>query len=371
MKKSLFLWLIIFFTPFFLKAQDEEYQAPNYDTIQKMMAENPNLYPSIEARFLRADFSLTEEEINIFYYGKIFRDDYSPYHNVEWTPNIKQIMYSGNLKKSILKKELKNINQAIADYPATLEGHMIKYIICLGLYGQESDEAQTVMYQLVSLVKAIASTGDGQSTESAYYVTHVSDEHTIMNMMGWGWKEQELHQNADEGQYYDCFWLEENEEEQEVLYFNITPCFMALSAELGEASSSENEFSNSVEIPLGTRVTLRLKEGEKGTFQAAIIDKMPFSGEVDETTFSSENDPDIVELVFAQIKEDDGNEHVYLCAKSFNNNALSFDSFIQYRGKNNFESTSNVGWYPSALMREQWFPGIVKIRLENIRIMER
>ena len=111
MKKTLFLWLIIFFTPFFIKAQDDEYQAPDYDAIQTMMTENPNLYPSIEARFLRPDFSLTEEEINIFYYGKIFRDDYSPHHNVEWTPNIKQIMYSGNLKKSLLKKELKNINQ--------------------------------------------------------------------------------------------------------------------------------------------------------------------------------------------------------------------------------------------------------------------
>ena len=65
--------------------------------------------------------------------------------------------------------------------------------------------------------------------ESAYYVTHVSDEHTIMNMMGWGWKEQELHQNADEGQYYDCFWLEENEEELEELFFNITPCYNALN----------------------------------------------------------------------------------------------------------------------------------------------
>lgn len=369
MKKSLILWLIIIFTPFFMKAQDDEYQAPNYDTIQKMMTENPNLYPSIEARFLRPDFSLTEEEINIFYYGKIFRDDYSPYHDVEWTKNIQQILYSDNPKKSLLKKELKNINKTLADYPVSLEGYFIKYIICLGLYGNESDEAQSVVFQITSILRAIANTGDGQSMESALHVTHVSDEHTLMQMMGIGWKSQSLHEN--EGQYYDRFELEENEDELEEWYFNITPCFKALSDLFSESIVSDSEYSDRIEIPLGTKMILRLKEGEDGKYQAAVIDKQPFSGTVDEVTFSSENDPDIVELVFAQIKEDDGNEHVYLCAKSFNNNALSFDSFIQYRGKNNFESTSNVGWYPSALMREQWFPGIVKIRLENIRIMER
>ena len=268
-----------------------------------------------------------------------------------------------------MQLELKNINKTLADYPVSLEGYFIKYIICLGLYGNESDEAQSVLFQITSILRAIANTGDGQSMESAFHVTHVSDEHTIMRMMGIGWKSQSLHEN--EGQYYDRFELEENEDELEEWYFNITPCFKALSDLFSDSGISDSEYSNRIEIPLGTKMTLRLKEEENGKYQAAIIDKQPFSGIVDEVTFSSENDPDIVELVFAQIKEDGGGEHVYLCAKSFNNNALSFDSFSQYRGKNNFESTSNVGWYPSVLMREQWFPGIVKIRLENIRIMER
>ena len=227
MKKSLFLWLIIIFTPFFIKAQDDEYQAPDYDAIQTMMTENPNLYPSIEARFLRPDFSLTEEEINIFYYGKIFRDDYSPYHDVEWTKNINQILYSYNPKKSILKKELKNINKALADYPVSLEGYFIKYIICLDLYGNESDEAQSTQFQITSILRAIASTGDGQSMESAFHVSHVSDEHTIMRMMGILWESQSLHEN--EGQYYDRFELDENEDELEELFFNITPCYNALN----------------------------------------------------------------------------------------------------------------------------------------------
>ena len=227
MKKSLFLWLIIIFSPFFLKAQDDEYQAPDYDAIQTMMTKNPNLYPSIEARFLRPDFSLTEEEINIFYYGKIFRDDYSPYHDVEWTKNINQILYSYNPKKSILKKELKNINKALADYPVSLEGYFIKYIICIGLYGDTSEEVESSMYQLLFLLRTIARTGDGTSMGSAIHVTHVSDEHTIMRMMGFSWKKQSLLGN--EGQYYDRFELDENENELEELFFNITPCYNALN----------------------------------------------------------------------------------------------------------------------------------------------
>ena len=369
MKKLFFLWIFILFTPFMIQAQEGDFQAPDYEAIQKKMTENPNLYPSIEARFLRADFSLTEEEINIFYYGKIFRDDYSPYQNIEWTKNIRTIMTSDQVKRSILKKELKNINKSLSEYPVSIESLFIKYVICLELYGQGSTEEQQSKFQLVSIMKAIAYTGDGESMESAFYVTHVPDEHSIMQLAGWSWKQQSLHEN--EGQYYDRFELEENEEGLEELYFNITPCFNALSNLFSESSSSESEYSNRIEIPLGTRVTLRLKEGEKGTFQATIIDQKPFSGEIGEETFSSENDPDIVELVFAQVKTNSGREKVVLCAKSFNDNALSFDSFIQYRGKKEFESTSNVGWYPKARMHEEWFPGIVKIRLENIRIMER
>lgn len=369
MKKLFFLWLFLLFTPFMMRAQEEDFQAPDYEAIQKMMTENPNLYPSIEARFLRADFSLTEEEINIFYYGKIFRDDYSPYHNIEWTKNIWEIMTSDHVKTSVLKKELKNINHALSKYPVSIEGLFIKYVICMELYGQESTEEGAARSQLIALLRAIAKTGDGMTMETAFHVTHVSDEHTIMRLSGIRWKGQSLHEK--EGQYYDLFELEENDDELENMYFNITPCFSALSAELSEVTSSKSEYSNRIEIPLGTRVTLRLKEGEKGTFQAAIIDQQPFSGEVGEATFSSENDPDIVELVFTQMKVNGNWKQVVLCAKSFNDKALDFDSFIQYRGKEAFESTSNTGWFPKVLMQEQWYPGIVKIRLENIRLKEK
>lgn len=369
MKNFFFFWILLLFAPLVIQAQNEDFQAPDYDAIHKKMTDDPNLYPSIEARFLNADLSLTDEEIGIFYFGKVFRDDYSPYHNIEWTKNIREIMTSDNIKSSILKKELKNIDKTLSKYPVSLECIFIKYVICLELYGQGSKEEQRARFMVSALLNTIFSTGDGSSMESAIHVTHVPDEHTLMQLGGMSWENQSLHEN--EGQYYDRFELKENEDDIEELYFNITPCFNALSAELGGASSSENEFSNRIEIPLGTRVTLRLKEDKKGTFQAAIIDKQPFSGEVNEATFSSENDPDIVELVFAQEKVYGGKEKVVLCAKSFNDKALAFDSSIQYHGKTKFESTSNVGWYPKVLMQEQWQPGIVKIRLENIRIMER
>lgn len=369
MKKYFFFWILLLFTSLAMQAQNKDFQAPDYDAIHKEMIDNPNLYPSIEARFLNADLSLTDEEIGIFYFGKVFRDDYSPYNNIEWTKNIRDIMTSDNIKSSILKKELKNINKTLSKYPVSLECIAIKYIICLELYGQGSIEEQRARFQVSALLMTIFATGDGSSMESAIHVTHVSDENTLMQLGGMSWKSQSLHEN--EGQYYDRFELEKNEDDIEELYFNITPCFKALSAELGGASSSENEFSDRIEIPLGTRVTLRLKEDKKGSFQAAIIDKQPFSGEVNEETFSSENDPDIVELVFTQEKVYGGKEKVVLCAKSFNDKALSFDSSIQYHGKKTFESTSNVGWFPKVLMQEQWQPGIVKIRLENIRIMER
>lgn len=369
MKKNIFFWLLLLFTPLMMEAQNEDFQAPDYDAIQKKMTDNPNLYPSIETRFLSADLSLTEEEIGILYFGKIFRNDYSPYHDVEWTKNMQYIMATEHPKPSILKKELKNINKSLSKYPVSLRCIFIKYAICLELYGQGSTEEQKSRYMLSTLLNTILTTGDGSSMENAFHVTHVPDEHTIMQLAGVRWKGQSLHEN--EGQYYDHFELEENEEDLEELYFNITPCFKALSAELGDATSSESEFSNRIEIPLGTRVTLRLKEGNNGTFQAAVIDKQPFTGEVNEATFSSENEPDIVELIFTQMKINGDWEQVVLCAKSFNDKALAFDSSIQYHGKTKFESTSNVGWYPKVLMQEQWQPGIVKIRLENIRIMER
>lgn len=379
MKKLMFLLIVALFASFALMAQDSDYKAPDYDAIKQIMTEDPNLYSSLEDRFLRADTSLKNEDIRILYYGKVFRKDYSPYEEYEWTDNMKKIMHSEHVKPSILKQELKNINKAILKYPLSMDCHAIKYVICGELFGDESDELMNAAINLSMLMGVILSTGDGQSKESAIHVITVSDEHTLMQLVGIGWNKQSLIE--DNGQYYDFFDVAENYTvgnenitvgDAEKLYFNITPCFKTLISEPEQSTSSESEYSNSIEIPLGTRVTLRLKEGENGTFQVAVIDRQPYSGEeVTDSTFSSENDPDIVELIFAQEKSSySDHDWVYLSAKSFYPKALSFDSFIMSSRKAKFESTSNVGWYTKAFMREQWFPGVAKIRIENIRIME-
>ena len=371
MKKYFFLLIVALLATVAMKAQGGD-KAPDYDAIQQMMNEDPNLYPSLESRFLRVDENLEVKDLRILYYGKVFREDYSPYKEFEWTTGMNKIMGSEQVKPAVLKKELKNIDQAISDNPVSLECLLIKYVICVKLFGNESKEMESVAIQVTMLLDAILSTGDGQSAESAIHVISNSDEHTLMHIAGIGWKSQSLLEN--EGQFYDRFELSENPTaldaapigDFENLYFNITPCFKTLAKEFSQMTSSETEYSNSIEIPLGTRVTIRLKEMGNGTYQAAVVERQTFSGEVTDSTFSSKNDPDIVELVFAY-----ENDKVVLSAKSFNKNPLAFDSFIQYRGSDEFKPTSNVGWFPKALMKEQWFPDIVKIRIANIRIMER
>ena len=375
MKKYFFLLIIALLATVAMKAQAGD-KAPDYNAIQQMMKEDPQLYPSLESRFLRVDEELAVKDLRILYYGKVFRDDYSPYKQFEWTAGINKIMSMEAVKPAVLKKELKNIDQAISDNPVSLECILIKYVICNKLFGIDSKELEYAAMQATMLLDAILSTGDGQSKESAIHVITTSDEHTLMQIAGISWKSQSLLEN--EGQFYDCFELSDNPTALDVapigdfekLYFNITPCFKKLTEEFSQMTSSETEYSNSIEIPLGTRVTIRLKEMGDGTYQAAVVDRQAFSGEVTDSTFSSENDPDIVELVFANEKSQSGNDKVVLSAKSFNKNPLSFDSFIQYRGQDTFEPTSNVGWYPKALMHEQWYPNIVKIRIANIHIMK-
>ena len=99
------------------------------------------------------------------------------------------------------------------------------------LYGPESEKTIDAYNQVVMLLSAVTSTGDGSSKEKAFHVICVTDEYGIMDLFGLSLKMQSLVE--DKGQAYDVMELEENKYGLATMYFNITVSLEAMNKIFG------------------------------------------------------------------------------------------------------------------------------------------
>jgi hypothetical protein len=99
------------------------------------------------------------------------------------------------------------------------------------LYGPESEKTIGAHNQVVMLLSAVTSTGDGSSKERAFHVISVADEYGILEIFGLSLTMQSLVE--DKGQSYDVMELKENKYGLKSMYFNITASMEAMNKNFG------------------------------------------------------------------------------------------------------------------------------------------
>lgn len=221
MKKILLFFVVALFSVASF-AQETEFEAPDFAKIKKEVNSKKNeyYYPKLLKRFEAADTTMTIEHFRHIYYGAATLPDYEPYGS-DLEKELEKVLDTDKPTKSVWKKALGVVNKQLSEDPTNMTFHLYKINISEKVYGDDSKEFINAYNQLTMLFYAILSTGDGTSEETAFYVTCVSDEYTLMKMIGMKPKGQAL-VHADNGESYDVMDVEDDEGNESKLYFNIT-----------------------------------------------------------------------------------------------------------------------------------------------------
>ena len=207
--------------------------APDYKRIKKEInSKNGEFYyPELLRRFEAADTTLTVEQMYYFYYGTATRPDYNPYKTSNYDA-LHKALEKENPEEADWAKAAQVIDEQLETDPTNIRFHLYKQIVYDHLYGPESEKTFDAYNQVVMLLSAVTSSGDGRSKETALHVICVTDEYGIMDVFGLSLKQQSL-VHDDNGQSYDVMDLEENEYGLESMYFNITVSMESLNKMFG------------------------------------------------------------------------------------------------------------------------------------------
>ncbi len=206
-------------------SQEKEDIGPDYPAIEKTV-NDPNsifYYPPLFSRYKNNDTTLSFREYKMLYYGSFFRDELS---NTEGA-SIYIIEDSLNKIFSLKEPGTKDWEQVIQlseryldKFPFDLKKLNLVYFACKQT-GNRVLQRESVD-KIKKLAHVILSSGDGLSETSALHVIQISDEYSIINMLGYEYNGQrELR-----GDRCDYLNLKENEDRVQGLYFDLKQLFI-------------------------------------------------------------------------------------------------------------------------------------------------
>lgn len=130
-------------------------------------------------------------------------------------------------------------------------------------------------------------------------------------------------------------------------------------------------------FPIGTKFTLKLHPVDSTNFDISVVEFEPFTEVVDSRDnnhlFSDKGEDDTIVCYFCFAtrgeteEEKEKNMKIYLLFKNYSKEYLQYMSDIQRTEDGEFESTSNVGMFPSAKGTEIWPYMIYAIGLHDFQ----
>lgn len=146
--------------------------AVDYDAIRRVMAESPEYYDSLEARFIEADTTLTLEELSILYYGLFFLDVEHRQGAIDY--DIYRLRCEDKYEQACLLGE-----QSLAVTPASMV--LIQaHIPSLWGAGRAVEEVESYLWRYRALMRAIKASGDGRSKATAFKVMEADSESALI-----------------------------------------------------------------------------------------------------------------------------------------------------------------------------------------------
>jgi hypothetical protein len=181
---------------------------------------NTDTYKKLLDRFISNDTTLSSDEYKVLYYGQAFQENYRPNSRHDSIRALNMYLNKG-INSIDFNKVLNFTAQILKDFPFNIEQIYITGVIYDKLGGQ--DLSRLWFYKYSNLIKTILSSGDGKKPESAYIVTKITDEYSLLNALKLNVEKQSL--IAKKEKWYDLMSLEKNQYGIENVYFDINLFF--------------------------------------------------------------------------------------------------------------------------------------------------
>jgi len=175
MKTKFVNLLIVLLSTTTLAQSDFKRVKVDMDSVEKQVTSEKSdyYYPKLLKRYSEFDPNLTNYEYRLIYYGFVFQDDY-----------IKNKPYEDKILKLTKKREYEKVipecRKILRKNPVSLRAN---YQLGYALFKVEEEQGECEKYlnRYCALRKAIMSSGDGLSEETAIKVIYISDEYNIIS----------------------------------------------------------------------------------------------------------------------------------------------------------------------------------------------
>lgn len=212
-----------------LRAQLPDTRPVDYKAIEKTVSDSLSsyYYPTQLKRYLAGDTLLDLEDYRNLYYGYMFQSNFSPYGSSEELSQIRALMQKKeNPDAGDYQETIRLAEKGLQERPFTIE--LLNYMTLS--YRELKDEENYTRWRhnLIGVIDAILSSGDGKSAKTAFHVAEVRHEYILVDILGfeYGGEQSLMHEGTDR---FDYLSLKENDADLKGLFFNITHVFGSLA----------------------------------------------------------------------------------------------------------------------------------------------
>ena len=177
-------------------------------------------YNDLLNRFKANDTTLSLDNYLVIYYGQAFRDDYKPNARHDSVMVLNKYLNKG-IDSIDFRKVIKYTKMILNEFPFNIDQIYFTGVAYkkLGI----KDSSNIWFYKYDKLIRSIMATGDGKTEKSAFIVTKVSDEYSIINAFGFQVTGQAL--TNKQKKYYDLMNVAQNSYGVEKLFFDVNLFF--------------------------------------------------------------------------------------------------------------------------------------------------
>ncbi len=223
MKKLLFFFLL---TPFLSMAQTTGFRPVNMKEIKKVVTESSAFkIDDLMRRYHAYDTTLNADDYFYLYYGYATTKEYNGYKSSELAPKLKKLLdqKEEDFSEKDFKKVIELSEKILLEVPFDIDN--LSYIVFAYNRLGRKDEIQPIVKQYKGIIEAIQSTGDGKTEETAFWVTNVDNEYTLLRWLDFEFGGQQSLTSS----YCDRLKVKKNDQDVEALYFNVTILFARMS----------------------------------------------------------------------------------------------------------------------------------------------
>ena len=166
-------------------SQNNVFVEPDYKSIRKQVFDNTSeyFYPKLFNRYLAGDTTLSPEHFRYVYYGYTFQVSYIPYQESRYQDKMLVYLKKGTLNSKELNEFIKLAELNLKDLPFDIRTlNILSYS-----YRQKNDtlHSQIADFKKTSIIKAIFSSGNGISEQTAFHIIDPAHEFDIINELGY------------------------------------------------------------------------------------------------------------------------------------------------------------------------------------------